>query len=362
MIDEERKEAQLRAERERAAAAEAAAASEVSAAAASEQSTQVEPKDNSTLESPLRGKKMIVNGQEVDAEEYLRSRYNAIADEEIKRQVELERQKLERQKLGESIGEFSAVIGDMIKASNGAVVTPRDFNQRYSALNAQQRQLFDREMARREAARQAEAGRAEREKDRIQAQLNFNAKMAADQERARQAREDADKARRQAAEQAEADRKARLRIANITYGGRNKPEDEYLIDFGNGERKSYLNNTKEGRNAFASIYRLLSEEGIIPDDALGVDRNGEIIPVKTQKEADFLVREYLDIAMQDPHIKSQIYRIVMGKNKDFRDPLTRNIEDKGQQQSTQEGTRPVWQFPTQGGAQNNRTTSSGTLY
>ena len=137
-------------------------------------------------DDPLRGQKLTINGQEVDASEYLRSRLVQVADDERRRQYELEQKRLARKRLGEEIGEFSAVIGDMIKASNGALVTPRDFRQMYNSLDARQQQLFDREMARRDALAQQEAARKEREAERLQQQLNFNARLEADKNKADQ--------------------------------------------------------------------------------------------------------------------------------------------------------------------------------
>lgn len=302
-------------------------------------------------DDPLRGQKLTINGQEVDASEYLRSRLVQVADDERRRQYELEQKRLARKRLGEEIGEFSAVIGDMIKASNGALVTPRDFRQMYNSLDARQQQLFDREMARRDALklREEDAKRRaeEREKDR-----NWQLFLL------EQKRKDAAQAR--AAAEAEAqknrehqERMNRMRIANY-YGAQRKPEDDYFINFGNGETKDYKNNTKEGRNVYAAIYQYLHKQGIIPDLE---DKDGNVVPVKDQKTADFLVRQYLDYAMQYPEIKSAIYKIVMGKDKDFRDPLTRSIDQYGQQhrQDRQTSERPAWSLvppPQEGGGVN----------
>jgi len=179
-------EEQLRAQAEAEAAA---AAAQEGAAPAQEGATQTEgvaPAAPVVNDDPLRGQKLTINGQEVDASEYLRSRLVQVADDERRRQYELEQKKLERRRLGEDIGEFSAVIGDMIKASNGALVTPRDFRQIYNSLDTRQQQLFDREMARRDALAQQEAARKEREAERIQQQLNFNARLEADKSKADQ--------------------------------------------------------------------------------------------------------------------------------------------------------------------------------
>lgn len=276
--------------------------------------------------------------------------------DEAKADKEEDEKRLHRQMAARSLSDMGGVFSDMIKASQGAHVSPRDAEKHYQRLDDNMRKAYDlyrtrmdllrRQQADRDKARAAQAAADARAK----AQREFQADEA---EKARKARE----------AEAERDRKARLRIASITHnygGGNRKPEDEYFIDFGNGETKDYKENTKEGRNVFAAICQYLLSNNLIPEDAL-MDKDGNILPVKNQAQADLLVRMYLPSAMEDPHVKSAIYKIVMGRDKDFRDPLTRSIE--GQRQPQQ--GRPAWDMttpPPAGATQQNRTTSSGSLY
>lgn len=342
-------------------AAEAAAAQETQQTPAEQLAAAQETARSVVSSDPLQGQKLTINGQEVDASEYIRNRLSQVGDEERKRQYELEQKKLERRRLGEEIGEFSAVIGDMIKASNGALVTPRDFKQTYNSLDERQRQLFDREWARRDAMKIRDEDNARRAKERDEDRAW---QLYLLQQRQKKEEEQA------AANRAHQEKLARIR--NSYYGSSHrKPEDEYFIDFGNGESKDYKNNSKEGKNVYAAICQYLLNNGLIPEDAL-MDKDGNVVPVKTQAQADLLVRMYLPAAMEDPHVKSAVYKIVYGRDKDFRDPLTRSIEQRAEQRQQQGGERPAWQLvapqsplwtpPSGQQRRGNQTTSSGSLY
>lgn len=292
----------------------------------------------------------------IESEADIDARLTQMLIDEAKADKEEDEKRLHRQMAARSLSDMGGVFSDMIKASQGAHVSPRDAEKHYQRLDDNMRKAYDlyrtrmdllrRQQADRDKARAAQAAADARAK----AQREFQADEA---EKARKARE----------AEAERDRKARLRIASITHnygGGNRKPEDEYFIDFGNGETKDYKENTKEGRNVFAAICQYLLSNNLIPEDAL-MDKDGNILPVKNQAQADLLVRMYLPSAMEDPHVKSAIYKIVMGRDKDFRDPLTRSIEG---QRPPQQG-RHAWDMttpPPAGSTQQNRTTSSGSLY
>ncbi len=264
---------------------------------------------------------------------------------DAKADKEREEKRLQRQAAARSLTDLGGAFIDMIKASEGATVSPRSLEQHYNRLDDRQKQVYDayrarvdllrRQKADRDRVRAAEARRAAE----VEARLKTQKEIAAMQEEGRDRRAK--------------ERMNRMRIANY-YGAQRKPEDDYFIDFGNGETKDYKNNTKEGRNVYAAIYQYLHKQGIIPDLE---DKDGNVVPVKDQKTADFLVRQYLDYAMQYPEIKSAIYKIVMGKDKDFRDPPTRSIDQYGQQhrQDRQTSERPAWSLvspPQEGGGVN----------
>lgn len=289
------------------------------------------------------------------------ARFTRMLEDDAKADREREEKRINRQLAARSLSDLGGVFTDMIKASQGARVDPRKVEQHYQRMDDNTRKVFDAYRTRMDLARKIAADGAKEDLRRRQG-LADKAEERAFQldlwNRQRKARE-AD---------AEADRKARLRIANITHGyggGNRKPEDEYFIDFGNGETKDYRENTKEGKNVFAAICQYLLSNGYIPEEAL-MDKDGNIVPVKTQAQADLLVRMYMPYAMTDPIAKSAIYKIVMGKDKDFRDPLRRNIDEHGAVRTT-----PSWQWvqipgdqPAQptGGTKPQNQTSSGSLY
>lgn len=278
--------------------------------------------------------------------------------DDAKADKEFDEKRLQRQMAARSLSDMGAVFSDMIKASQGAKVGPREIEQHYQRLDDNTRKVYDIYRARMDALRRMAADGERADLHRRQA--------LADKDDERQWQMSLWERQRKAREaEAEKERKARLRIANInhSYGaGNRKPDDEYFIDFGNGESKDYKNNSKEGKNVYAAICQYLLENNLIPEDAL-MDKDGNIVPVKTQAQADLLVRMYLPAAMQDPHVKSVIYRMVMGRDKDFRDPLTRSIEERGAVHQTP-SWQQYWLLPQQeeGTPANQTSTSSGSLY
>lgn len=236
-------------------------AQEAAAAAAAQPSEQPAQPAAPVITDPLQGQKLTINGQEVNASEYITSRLNQMAEDELRKQYELEQKRMERRKLGESIGEFSAVIGDMIKAGNGALVTPRDFRQTYNALDARQRQLFDREMARREAEKRLAEQRRQREEERKQAaqqreeELRLRKEIAEMQEEGRNKRAEEAKAAKIEAERIKADSRVR---AHTTPSG----EQEIVVPFA-GQDYPIKKKIYDGR--MAQLYAYMEQNDLFPE-------------------------------------------------------------------------------------------------
>lgn len=89
---------------------------------------------------------------------------------------------LERQRARAGLADLAAGIGDMIKASGGAIVTPRDYRAMYESLTAQQQTNYNNYLARMQALKEQE-----KEKRRLAEERAYNEKLLAD----KQAREDA---------------------------------------------------------------------------------------------------------------------------------------------------------------------------
>lgn len=89
---------------------------------------------------------------------------------------------LERQRARAGLADLAAGIGDMIKASGGAIVTPRDYRAMYDSLTAQQQTNYNNYLARMQALKEQE-----KEKRRLAEERAYNEKLLAN----KQAREDA---------------------------------------------------------------------------------------------------------------------------------------------------------------------------
>lgn len=74
---------------------------------------------------------------------------------------------LERQRARTGLADLAAGVGDMIKASNGAIVTPRDYQAMYDTLTAQQKVNYNNYLARMQAMKEAEKAKAKEAADRI---------------------------------------------------------------------------------------------------------------------------------------------------------------------------------------------------
>ena len=74
---------------------------------------------------------------------------------------------LERQRARTGLADLAAGVGDMIKASNGAIVTPRDYQAMYDTLTAQQKVNYNNYLARIQAMKEAEKAKAKEAADRI---------------------------------------------------------------------------------------------------------------------------------------------------------------------------------------------------
>lgn len=99
-----------------------------------------------------------------------RKTYEEILAEQEKRQKELEyinqQKALARQQARVGLADIAAGIGDIIKASGGALVDKRDYQDMYNRLTAQQQKNFDNYLARMEALKQEEKAKQKEAADR----------------------------------------------------------------------------------------------------------------------------------------------------------------------------------------------------
>lgn len=83
---------------------------------------------------------------------------------------------LERQRARAGLADLAAGIGDMIKASGGAIVTPRDYRAMYESLTAQQQTNYNNYLARMQALKEQE-----KEKRRLAEERAYQEKLLATQ-------------------------------------------------------------------------------------------------------------------------------------------------------------------------------------
>jgi hypothetical protein len=100
---------------------------------------------------------------------------------------------LERQRARTGLADLAAGVGDMIKASNGAIVTPRDYQAMYDTLTAQQKVNYNNYLARMQAMKEAEKAKAKEAADRAYNERLLKEKYAREDAllKAAQEREDA---------------------------------------------------------------------------------------------------------------------------------------------------------------------------
>ncbi len=150
------------------------------------------------------------------------------ADEEKERARK--EKEIQRKQIAQSMSDLGAVFGDVIKASGGALVTPRDVQAKYDALDKQSQAVYDNYRARMDAMRKELNDDAEKDRDRA-LKAKENAEAWAYQWRLYAAKKAADDAKTDAerkwkAAEAEKDRKAKANAAYIRATGK-KDADVY---------------------------------------------------------------------------------------------------------------------------------------
>lgn len=226
------------------------------------------------------------------------------ADEEKERARK--EKEIQRKQIAQSMSDLGAVFGDVIKASGGALVTPRDVQAKYDALDKQTQSVYDNYRARMDAMRKGLQDNAAKDRDR--------ALKAKEDAANRKWREDL-YAKKKADDNAEAekDRNARLKEAyartyNHNYNKTERPE--YSLAFP-GEQPIPLDKA-EGSRIYNAIFDYMIKKGIITDDDLPTD-----VDKKGLSQADiktWVERRFGDLTGEQ---LSAIYEFVTGKKKTF---------------------------------------------
>ncbi len=157
------------------------------------------------------------------------------ADEEKERARK--EKEIQRKQIAQSMSDLGAVFGDVIKASGGALVTPRDVQAKYDALDKQTQSVYDNYRARMDAMRKGLQDNAAKDRDRA-LKAKTDAEALANQWKLyalKKADEDAKIAaeRKWKTDEAEKDRDAKKNAAYIRANRSNGNSNYYQLSFPN---------------------------------------------------------------------------------------------------------------------------------
>lgn len=88
--------------------------------------------------------------------------------EDERKEREKQEKRIQRQQMAQSLTDLGAVFGDVIKASGGALVTPRDMQAKYDALDKRQQTVYNNYRARMDVLREKAMQRAKADRDAAQ--------------------------------------------------------------------------------------------------------------------------------------------------------------------------------------------------
>lgn len=167
---------------------------------------------------------------------------------------------LQRQQARLGIADLAAGIGDMIKASGGAIVTPRDYRAMYDSLTEQQKVNYNNYLARMQALKEAEKAKQKEAADRA-----YQERLLREQREFQMAQ---DKAQRdwQSGEY-DKNRQAELLSASIKAG---TTGSEKSVDASFNGKKFTFKNKDTYTSAMHNIFGIIKE-------AI-TDSNGNLIP------------------------------------------------------------------------------------
>lgn len=176
-----------------------------------------------------------------------------LADEERKEREEQEK-KIQRQQAAQAVSDaYSGIFNDVIKAHQGALVTPREVQQRYDRLDDRQKQIYDNYRARMAAIRKqaqdraaGNLGVAQRAKEK-QDEMSLRFKIAQEQEAGRAKRAEEANAARIKQAQIRANSSVRSRTTGsgeqeilIPFAGNDYPIQRKVFDGRMGQLYAYL--------------------------------------------------------------------------------------------------------------------------
>ena len=194
---------------------------------------------------------------EADIDRY----FTEIQAKDMQAEKEREEARIRTEKSLRNLSDLAGVFTDMMKASGGAVVGPREIEAHYNRLDERQKQVYDTYRTRMDLLRKQQADRAMRRAQEQRAAQQY-AEGLASRERIAQTQANArvDAAKESAAARIEAARQAaqaRIKTRSLPSG-----EQEMIVPFA-GQEYAIKKNAYDGR--MAQLYAYLDENNLFPE-------------------------------------------------------------------------------------------------
>lgn len=223
------------------------------------------------------------------------------------------------QRLGTILSDLGASIGDIIQASGGAAVLPRDVQKNYDALNEREKDIYNTYWARMDAIRKEQESKDEKDRERaldaakmkLEASLNDNRllyKIQKDEEEAKRNRAHNAQMNREKNEAYRQQQQDRIREQN---GWAN-------FDFGDGDIVTFSNNV-DAAAKYRAVFTQMLELGIIPEEELP-DDNKRGLNFNDRQIADY-VNRHINQAMNNAVAKTKLRQILVGDGKRYDYPI-----------------------------------------
>lgn len=187
-----------------------------------------------------------------------------LADEEAKNR-EREEKKIERQKIAQSMSDLGAVFGDVIKASHGAVVTPREVRAKYDTLDKNAQAVYDNYRTRMDALRKKIRDNAQGDRDDAlkadQDAKDFDEKLRLYGLKAADKKADKEADRSFKREMEEKKGNFSIKRSYITHRGGKGKEPVWTIETKDG--KKYRYNKSDGRSTIINLFDRMIDWGLL---------------------------------------------------------------------------------------------------
>lgn len=229
-----------------------------------------------------------------------------LMDDEEKRRKEQE-QKIERQKIAQSMSDLGAVFGDVIKASGGALVTPRDVQAKYDALDKNSQTVYTNYSARMDALRKGLQDRAKGDMDLAGKARENAANRELQKDLLAQKQAEAEGVRSWRSDENQKNREARMRTAQIRYQAKvsqaaDKTEFQFTLNNDKGEPQTVTLNKAQAKMYIPDAFRWMVQKGYI-------DMADDAYPKKKTWNKDIWDYEYVPIKPTDLSV-AQMYTIM----------------------------------------------------